>query len=158
MSLQINYYVAPNDQFVVYDPNKKTNKTVSYSTLISKIRADVSTYNTGGTVTSISTSSPLTGGVITATGVIGITQSGATSDGYLSSADWNTFNGKGASYVYTQVTPSAVWVVLHNLNKYPSSTVVNSADEVVYGETAYDSLNQVSLTVAGAVSGKACFN
>jgi hypothetical protein len=94
MSLQINYYVAPNDQFVVYDPNKKTNKTVSYSTLISKIRADVSTYNTGGTVTSISTSSPLTGGVITTAGTIGITQSGAVSDGYLSSADWNTFNNK----------------------------------------------------------------
>jgi hypothetical protein len=47
-----------------------------------------------GTVTSISTTGPLTGGTITGSGTIGITQSGASSDGYLSSTDWNTFNNK----------------------------------------------------------------
>jgi hypothetical protein len=47
-----------------------------------------------GTVTSVGTSGPLTGGTITGTGTIGIAQSGASSDGYLSSIDWNTFNNK----------------------------------------------------------------
>lgn len=47
-----------------------------------------------GTVTSISTSGPITGGPITGIGTIGITQSGASSNGYLSSTDWNTFNNK----------------------------------------------------------------
>lgn len=47
-----------------------------------------------GTVTSIGTSGPLTGGTITNSGTIGITQSGVSSDGYLSSTDWNTFNNK----------------------------------------------------------------
>ena len=47
-----------------------------------------------GTITSISTISPLTGGTITSSGSIGITQSGSVMDGYLSSADWNTFNAK----------------------------------------------------------------
>jgi len=47
-----------------------------------------------GTVTSVGTSGPLTGGTITGSGTIGITQSGASSDGYLSSTDWNTFNNK----------------------------------------------------------------
>ena len=47
-----------------------------------------------GTVTSIATTGPITGGTITSTGTIGITQSGAASDGYLSSTDWNTFNNK----------------------------------------------------------------
>jgi predicted heme/steroid binding protein len=47
-----------------------------------------------GTVTSVGTSGPITGGTITGTGTIGITQSGASSDGYLSSTDWNTFNNK----------------------------------------------------------------
>ena len=47
-----------------------------------------------GTVTSVATSGPLTGGTITGSGTIGITQSGASSDGYLSSTDWNTFNNK----------------------------------------------------------------
>jgi predicted heme/steroid binding protein len=47
-----------------------------------------------GTITSISTIAPLTGGTITSTGTIGITQSGSVMDGYLSSTDWNTFNAK----------------------------------------------------------------
>jgi hypothetical protein len=47
-----------------------------------------------GTVTSIATTGPLTGGTITGSGTIGITQSGVSSDGYLSSTDWNTFNNK----------------------------------------------------------------
>ncbi len=47
-----------------------------------------------GTVTSISTTSPITGGTITTTGTIGINQANSTTDGYLSSTDWNTFNNK----------------------------------------------------------------
>jgi hypothetical protein len=47
-----------------------------------------------GTVTSVATTAPITGGTITDTGTIGITQSGAAADGYLSSTDWTTFNSK----------------------------------------------------------------
>ena len=47
-----------------------------------------------GTVTSIATSAPITGGTITTSGTIGITQATTSTDGYLSSTDWNTFNGK----------------------------------------------------------------
>jgi len=47
-----------------------------------------------GTVTSIATTSPITGGTITTTGTIGISQATTSTDGYLSSNDWNTFNGK----------------------------------------------------------------
>jgi hypothetical protein len=47
-----------------------------------------------GTVTSVGTSAPLTGGTITTTGTIGITQSSSVADGYLSSTDWNTFSNK----------------------------------------------------------------
>jgi hypothetical protein len=47
-----------------------------------------------GTVTSIATTGPITGGTITGTGTIGITQASSSSNGFLSSTDWNTFNGK----------------------------------------------------------------
>lgn len=63
-----------------------------------------------------------------------------------------------ANFVYTQSSPSAVWVINHNLNKYCSVTVVDSADNMVFGEVLYNSLNQVTLTFAGAFSGKAFFN
>lgn len=48
----------------------------------------------GGTVTNIDTSAPLTGGPINVSGTIGITQSNSSTDGYLSSADWNYFDSK----------------------------------------------------------------
>ena len=63
-----------------------------------------------------------------------------------------------ANYVYTQSSPSATWVVDHNLNKFCSVTVVDSANNVVFGEVLYNSVNQVTLTFAGAFSGKAFFN
>ena len=47
-----------------------------------------------GTVTSIGTSGPITGGTITGSGTIGINQAGLLTDGYLSFTDWNTFNSK----------------------------------------------------------------
>lgn len=47
-----------------------------------------------GTVTQVNTSAPITGGPITTTGTVGITQSGSGTNGYLSSTDWNTFNNK----------------------------------------------------------------
>jgi hypothetical protein len=53
-----------------------------------------------GTVTSITFSSPLTGGTITGSGTVGITQANTSTDGYLSSTDWNTFNGKLGSVPY----------------------------------------------------------
>jgi len=53
-----------------------------------------------GSVTSIATSAPITGGTITSSGTIGITQSTTSTNGYLSSTDWNTFNGKQASGSY----------------------------------------------------------
>lgn len=63
-----------------------------------------------------------------------------------------------ANFVYTQTSPSAVWTINHNLNKYPSVTIVDSADNMVVGEVFYNSLNQVTLTFAGAFSGKAFIN
>jgi len=63
-----------------------------------------------------------------------------------------------SNYAYTQSSPSAQWVVTHNLAKYCSVTVVDSADNIVVGDVQYDSINQVTLTFAGAFSGKAFFN
>jgi len=62
----------------------------------------------GGTVTSVSTSSPLTGGPITTSGTIGITQATTSTDGYLSSSDWNTFNSKQSALGYTAANDADV--------------------------------------------------
>ena len=66
--------------------------------------------------------------------------------------------GGDKNYIHLQNTPSSVWMITHNLNKRPSVAVVDSADEIVYGEVEYVNDNQVTLTFAGAFSGKAYFN
>ena len=47
-----------------------------------------------GTVTSVATTGPLTGGTITTTGTIGIQVANTSQSGYLTNTDWNTFNNK----------------------------------------------------------------
>ena len=73
--------------------------TLTRKTQISTIPLSIFNNDQGWTsnidgVTSISTTAPITGGPITSTGTIGITQATTSTNGYLSSTDWNTFNGK----------------------------------------------------------------
>ena len=66
--------------------------------------------------------------------------------------------GGDKNYVHVQNTPSASWTASHNLGKKPAVVVVDSADEVVYGQIEYTDDNTVTLTFVGAFSGKAYFN
>jgi len=61
-------------------------------------------------------------------------------------------------YTHIQSAPSNQWTALHNLGKKPAVVVVDSADEVVYGEITYVDDNTVTLTFVGAFSGRAYFN
>lgn len=70
--------------------------------------------------------------------------------------DYEEFADK--NYVYVQNVSSAMWIVNHNLNKYPSVSVVDSAGSTVVGDVSYDTLNQVTLTFSAPFSGKAFFN
>lgn len=62
------------------------------------------------------------------------------------------------TYEHSQLVPERVWHVTHNLDKYPSVTVVDSAENVVVGEVVYIDNNTVEMTFQGAFSGKAYFN
>lgn len=62
------------------------------------------------------------------------------------------------NYVHTQNVAQTVWVITHNLGKYPSVVVVDSANNVVIGDISYIDLNSISLSFSTAFSGKAFFN
>lgn len=51
----------------------------------------------GGTVTDVSGTAPISVATGTTTPVVSISQANTTTDGYLSSTDWNTFNNKQSS-------------------------------------------------------------
>lgn len=62
------------------------------------------------------------------------------------------------NYVHNQSVANATWVVLHNLNKFVSVSIVDTANDEVEGSVYYDSVNQVTLTFSAAFSGKAYIN
>jgi hypothetical protein len=61
-------------------------------------------------------------------------------------------------YLHDQQVASASWVVTHNMNKYPSINIVDTANDIIMGEVRYNSLNQLTITFTAAVSGKAYLN
>lgn len=63
-----------------------------------------------------------------------------------------------STYIHQQTVANATWVITHNLDKYPSVTVVDSAGSVVIGDVQYVSRNQIILTFRGAFSGTAYLN
>lgn len=61
-------------------------------------------------------------------------------------------------YEHNQVLPNEIWTIEHNLDKYPSITVIDSADTVVYGEMQYIDKNNLRIIFSGEFSGKAYLN
>ena len=61
-------------------------------------------------------------------------------------------------YVHDQQVASATWVVTHNLNKFASINIVDTANEEVVGDVAYNSLNQITINFTAPISGKAYIN
>jgi hypothetical protein len=61
-------------------------------------------------------------------------------------------------YVHDQQVASTNWVVTHNLNKFASINIVDTANEEVVGDVAYNSLNQITINFTAPISGKAYIN
>lgn len=95
---------------------------------------------------------------------VGITTGGITEDYWfrVGIADVDlvvkTTSGVTEYYRHVQGSPASVWNVTHNLNKYPSITVVDSSGSAMIGDTQHTSLNTVTITFSAAFSGEAYFN
>ncbi|MGY8866366.1 MAG: hypothetical protein ACKVJK_12170 [Methylophagaceae bacterium] len=63
-----------------------------------------------------------------------------------------------STYIHDQGTSSIVWTIVHNLDKRPSATVVDTAGTVVSGEISYVSNNEIEINFNNAFSGKAYLN
>lgn len=62
------------------------------------------------------------------------------------------------NYLHIQSVASDEWLINHNLNKYPSVTVIDSAENIVVGEVEYLDLNNLKIKFTGGFSGKATLN
>ena len=76
----------------------------------------------------------------------------------------NTVNEKVNSintdkyYLHKQTAAEKNWIITHNMGKFPSVTVIDSAGNSVVGDVTYIDENSLSVTFSGAFSGKAILN
>jgi hypothetical protein len=159
-----DYAPATSGTSILYGNGSGGFSNVTIGTGVSFAGGTLSATGSGGTVTSVSGTAPIasTGG---ATPAISISQATTSTDGYLSSTDWNTFNNKsnttgtvtsvggtgtvnGITLTGT-VTSSGNLTLGGTLGGIGNSQLTNSA--VTVGTTAI-SLGSSSTTLAGLTS------
>ena len=62
------------------------------------------------------------------------------------------------SYTYSQGLAAMVWIVIHDLNRYPSVSPVNSANTQMNAVVDYIDKNTLTITFLSPVSGQAYLN
>jgi hypothetical protein len=67
-------------------------------------------------------------------------------------------SGAETTYIFTQVTASVTWNIVHNLGRYPSVTVVDTGNSEIIPNVFYVSADELTLSFGAATSGKAYLN
>ena len=62
------------------------------------------------------------------------------------------------SYRHIQIPNSAAWTITHNLGFRPSVTVIDLDGDVVNGDIAYNTINQLTITFSSEIKGEAYLN
>lgn len=136
---QTNDVVPVLDVSDTSNPNKK----ISIQELASIISAGLNTTNTSLTVD-------------TSTNILTLTDSNSNSVTVnLSHLDSDSLD---KNYVHNQIASSDTWNIAHNLDKFVSVSIVDSAGTVVTGEVNYVDSNNVTLSFSAPFSGKAYCN
>ena len=80
-------------------------------------------------------------------------------DGYYIFSEFQNPSTSGdSSFTYTQAVPETTWNIQHDLGKFPSITVIDTANTVVTGQYTYIDNNNVTLTLSAGFAGKAYLN
>ena len=97
--------------------------------------------------------------VITTTYSLRITKSFLNQDN-LDETKENEVIAKGADkfFIFDQLTSSSEWLINHNLEKYPSVTIIDSAGTNVIGDIIYIDNNNLKIIFSSKMSGKAYLN
>lgn len=62
------------------------------------------------------------------------------------------------SYRHIQMANSTAWTITHNLGFRPSVTIIDLDGDVVNGDIAYNTINQLTITFSSAIKGEAYLN
>jgi hypothetical protein len=79
-------------------------------------------------------------------------------DYFVSLLQFDTLEDKDKNYIHNQMSASSTWSVQHDLNKFPSVSVVDSGNNMVVGDVEYIDENNLTITFNASFSGKAYIN
>ena len=69
-----------------------------------------------------------------------------------------TLSSPDKTFEFTQGVPATTWNIQHDLNKFPSVSVINNNNVVINGEVTYIDNNNVQINFSAGFSGKAYLN
>ena len=69
-----------------------------------------------------------------------------------------SLEGQDKYFVWEQGVSSNIWNITHNLDKYPSVTVVDNNNRIMEGDVRYIDLNHIEVTFNASFQGKAYLN
>jgi len=61
-------------------------------------------------------------------------------------------------YRHVQSSPNTVWVIVHNLEKLPSVSIIDSAGNMTFGQVDYLDGTTLTVTFSAAIGGEAYLN
>lgn len=79
-------------------------------------------------------------------------------NGVVTVSNLTDFTVSDKFFEFTQNVASDEWVIEHNLDKYPSVNVVDSAGTIITGEVTYLSNNVLKINFQASFAGKAYLN
>ena len=83
-------------------------------------------------------------------------------DYYYDIFNFTLASASDKTFVFTQGVPATTWTIQHNLGKFPSVGVVDTASvangQLYYGDVKYIDSNNLTITFASEFSGKAYLN
>ena len=78
-----------------------------------------------------------------------------TSFNYATQEYVNTVVASQHAFTFDQQSPASTWSITHNLGFKPSVFVVDTSDNVCYGDVQYTSVNALTVTFTQSFAGKA---
>mgnify|MGYP000689645815 CR=1 FL=1 len=69
-----------------------------------------------------------------------------------------TLSSPDKTFEFTQGQPALVWTIQHNLNKFPSVSVVDTSNTVVNSQVNYVDKNNITINNTAQFAGKAYLN